>query len=303
MIRHLPISLSEEVREALSQNKGIVALESTLIAHGLPYPDNLKVAFALEEVIRQQGAVPATIAIIDGTLCVGMDKKQIERLTDPKAAVKKISRRDIAYAITAKETGATTISSTMIAAKLAGVKFFATGGLGGVHRGVEQTLDISSDLIELSRTEVAVVCAGAKSILDIPKTLEMLEMLGVPVFGYRTEYFPEFYCAGKHFPLEMQLDSPKAIAETLKMHWALGLSSGVVIAQPVVEDKALPKALVEEWIGDALKEANRDGIEGKHITPFLLKKIATKSDGKAIRTNCALVIENARLAASIAALF
>lgn len=298
----IPIVIKEEVRAALNDRLGVVALESTLISHGLPYPENIEIAQKMENNVREEGAIPATIAILNGAFHIGLDKKSIEYLADPKSTVHKVSRRDIAYTLYSKATGATTVSGTMIGAHLSGIKIFATGGLGGVHRGVEETLDISTDLTELSRTPVAVVCSGVKSILDISKTLEMLETLGVPIFGYKTRYFPEFYCQGNHYPLDMHFDNEENIAEALKIHWSLNLNSGVIIAQNVPQKYALANTLVERWIEEAIAHAHQKNIQGKGLTPFLLKDLGTRSNKTSTQTNCALLLENARTAARIAAI-
>lgn len=297
---NLPLIIHDEVATALTENKAVVALESTVIAHGLPYPDNLTIAKDLDQAVRKEGAVPATIALIHGFIHVGLDSLALERLADPKASARKVSRRDIAFTLSQKILGATTVSATMLLAHYAGIKIFATGGIGGVHRGAEYSMDISADLYELSTTPVAVVCAGAKSILDLAKTLEVLETLGVPVWGYETENFPEFFCRGERYILDMHFDSIYNLAQALKIHWKLGLKNGVVIAQNVPKAFALDPNLIELVIKDALLEADRAHIQGKALTPFLLGKIAQKSEGQSLSANKALLLENARLAAQIA---
>lgn len=296
------IFIHEEVKDALSENRGVVALESTIISHGLPHPENLETALALERIIRSEGAVPATIAIIEGVLHVGLERDQLEALALPNAdsVIHKVSRRDLGYLLANKLTGSTTVAATMIAAERAGIRIFATGGLGGVHRGVETTMDISADLTELSKTAVAVVCAGVKSILDIEKTLEVLETYGVPVIGFGTRYMPEFYCEGWRYPLEAHAQTPDNVADILRAHWGLGLESGVVIAQSPPKETALPHDVVEGWIAEALAAAQQQGIKGKRITPFVLSEVVKRSGGRTLAANIALVKHNASLAAKIA---
>lgn len=296
---NLPFFIQEEVEDALSRGRGVVALESTVIAHGLPYPYNFDTTSAMIAAIREEGSVPALIAIIDGVVTVGMSSALIERLADPKASVLKVSRRDLAYAIAKKAVGATTVSATMLIASMAGIKVFATGGIGGVHRGALESMDISADIMELSKTPVAVVCAGAKSILDIAKTLEMLETNGVPVIGYGSDFFPEFYSVGHKHKLSMRCDTPREAALIARLH--LGMNQGgLVIAQPIDEQDALPPQLVEEIIAHAIIKAQTAHIRGKEVTPFLLAEIARGTKEESIRSNCSLLIKNARLASRIA---
>ncbi len=279
--------------------KPIVALESTIIAHGMPYPRNLEVAHALERIVREGGAVPATIAVMDGKIRVGLDEAALERLARGED-VAKVSRRDLAMVLTTGGVGATTVAATMICAAMAGIKIFATGGIGGVHTDGQDTLDISADLTELGRTNVAVVCAGAKSILDIGRTLEVLETLGVPVIGYRCDAFPAFYVADSGFPVPARLDSPEAIARMLVTKWALGITGGAVIANPIAADAALDAAILDDALTAAHAVADAHGIAGKALTPFLLEAIRRETGGQSLEANIALVMSNAALAAEIA---
>ncbi|HXW60153.1 MAG TPA: pseudouridine-5'-phosphate glycosidase [Myxococcota bacterium] len=295
------LNIHEEVKDALAENRGVVALESTVIAHGLPTPVNIETTLAMMAAIREQSAVPALIAIFDGQVIIGTSSALVERLADKKASIKKVSCRDIAYTIARKESGATTVSATMTIAAMAGIRVFATGGIGGVHRHVESSMDISADLITLSRRPVAVVCAGAKSILDVPKTLEMLETFGVPVVGFGTDYFPEFYSLSNNYRLHMRCDTPQSLSEVVRLHLSLG-QSGLVVAQPIDEQLALPHALMEQHINEAIKKAERASVSGKDLTPFLLKEIASITKEQSIKSNCALLINNARLGAKIARL-
>jgi pseudouridylate synthase len=293
------VRLHSEVADALAEGRPVVALESTIIAHGMPYPQNVDTARRVERLIRTGGAVPATIAVIDGALQVGLDDVLLERLgTAPDVA--KLSRRDLPIALATKRLGATTVATTMIGASLAGIAIFVTGGIGGVHRGAEYSFDISADLTELSRTNVGVVCAGAKSILDLPRTLEVLETLGVPVIGYQTDTFPPFYARTSTLPVDHRAESASEIAAILSAKWALGLDGGVVIANPAPLETALPPDVVEAYITQAISEARATGVRGKAETPFLLKRIAELSQGQSLVTNIALVENNARLGAAIA---
>ena len=293
------LEISPEVQNALCENKPIVALESTIISHGMPYPDNIKFAKEVEDLIRNNEAVPATIAIINGKLKVGLNNEEIEMLAD-SSKVAKVSRRDIPMIISTKKLGATTVATTMIIAELAGISVFATGGIGGVHRGATETFDISADLEELARTNVAVVCAGAKSILDIGLTLEYLETRGVPVLGYKTEKFPAFYCTDSGFKVEYKVDTSKGIAEMLKAKWEIGLNGGVVIGNPVPSDFAMDKEYMDDVIENALSKASAEGIKGKATTPFLLETIKNITKGNSLITNIALAKNNAILACNIA---
>lgn len=291
---------SPEVAAARQTGLPLVALESTVISHGMPWPDNLTTAHRLEAAVRQYGAVPATIAVVDGKVCIGLEPRDLERLARGDEAVQKLSRRDLAIRLCQGGLGATTVAATMVAARAAGIAVFATGGIGGVHRGAQQTFDISADLSELARTPVAVVCAGAKSILDLPLTLEVLETLGVPVLGYATARFPAFYSRDSGLPVDAQVDSPAAIAAICRAHWQLGLQSGVLIANPVPEELAMDPAVAEAAIVQALGEATAQGIRGKDATPFLLARVKALTGGESLKTNVALIESNARLAAQVA---
>lgn len=293
------IQLSEEVQQAQASGQPLVALETTIISHGMPYPQNVATARELEHIIRAQGAVPATIALIDGKICVGLNAAQLEQLGQ-QPDIAKVSRRDFASILAARRTGATTVAATMIAAALAGIRVFATGGIGGVHRGGEQSMDISADLTELARTSVAVVCAGCKSILDIGRTLEYLETQGVPVVGYGSDDFPSFYSRSSGYGVDMRCDDAAEIAAMLRVKWGLGLEGGVIIANPVPEADALPFEEMEKVITLALALAEQNGVRGKDVTPFLLAKIVELTDGRSLKTNIALVRNNARLAAQVA---
>lgn len=295
------LKISEEVRNALEQGKPVVALESTIISHGMPYPDNVKTALTVEKTIRENGAVPATIAIIKGVPTVGLSEEEIERLGKEGTKVVKVSRRDIPVVIAKKLDGATTVASTMIFAETAGIKVFATGGIGGVHRGATETMDISADLEELHQTNVTVVCAGAKSILDLGLTLEYLETKGVPVLGYKTEELPAFFTRKSGFKVDYRMDSPEEIAAAVKAKDALGLSGGMLVANPVPEEYSMDPDKIEAVISEAVEEAKALGITGKKVTPFLLEKIRNVTGGDSLFTNVKLVLNNAALAAKIAA--
>lgn len=292
--------ISEEIKEALANNKPVVALESTIISHGMPYPQNVETALKVEEIVRESGAIPATIAILNGKLTVGLTKEEIDYLGKKGLDVVKVSRRDIPAILAKKEDGATTVASTMIIAALAGVKVFATGGIGGVHRGAETTMDISADLEELAMTNVAVVCAGAKSILDIGLTLEFLETKGVPVIGYQTEELPAFYTRKSGFKVDYKMDTPQEIALALKAKWDIGLNGGIVIANPIPEEFAMDFDTITNAINNAVKEAEEKGIKGKASTPFLLSKVKDITKGKSLDSNIQLVFNNAKLASNIA---
>lgn len=298
MNSEFPILIHEEVKDSLSESRAIVALESTVIAHGLPSPVNIDTTRAMIQAVREQGAIPALIAIIDGVVRVGITSAELERLADDKAPVRKVSRRDIAFTMATKATGATTVSATMAIAARAGIRLFATGGIGGVHRGAATSMDISADIFELAHTPVAVICAGAKSILDVPKTLELLESYGVPVIGFGTDYFPEFYSLSTTHRLCMRCNNAHELSELIKLHLSLK-KSGLVIAQPIDEARALPHALIESHIAEALKKAERAQVCGKDLTPFLLQAIAQSTNELSIAANSALLINNAALAGSI----
>lgn len=294
------LKISEEVRYALEHGKPVVALESTIISHGMPYPDNVKTALTVEKTVRENGAVPATIAIIKGVPTVGLSEEEIEHLGKEGTKAVKVSRRDIPVVIAKKLDGATTVASTMIFAETAGIKVFATGGIGGVHRGATETMDISADLEELHQTNVTVVCAGAKSILDLGLTLEYLETKGVPVLGYKTDELPAFFTRKSGFKVDYRMDSPEEIAAAVKAKDALGLSGGMLVANPVPEEYSMDPDKIEAVISEAVEEAKALGISGKKVTPFLLEKIRNVTGGDSLFTNVKLVLNNAALAAKIA---
>lgn len=294
------IRINEEVRKAIDENKPIVALESTIISHGMPYPENKETALSCERIIREEGAVPATIAIIDGVMTVGLTVDEIDYIARLGKDVVKTSRRDLPIIISKGLTGATTVSTTMYIASLAGIKVFATGGIGGVHRGVEETMDISADLEELGVTPVCVVCAGAKAILDLPRTLEYLETKGVPVIGYQTDYLPAFYTRTSEYKLNYRLDTPKEVADMLKVKWAIGLGGGVLVTNPIPEQYSLDQKVMNDAIDKAIKSMNELGIKGKDTTPYLLKTIVEITGGESLKSNINLVFNNCRLASNIA---
>lgn len=293
------LDISADVEQAHKEGRPVVALESTIIAHGMPYPMNVQTAREVEAIIRHHGAVPATIAILDGKIKIGLSDQELERIAQG-TSIEKVSRRDLAYVLAMQKDGATTVAATMICAHLAKIAIFVTGGIGGVHRGVEETMDISADLTELALTDVAVVCAGAKSILDIGRTLEYLETIGVPVIGYQTDEFPAFYSRKSGSPVNVSLSSPQEIAQVLHTKWALGLQGGVVIANPVPEEHALDDEYIRGIIDAAHEEAKENHITGKKVTPFLLAKIEELTSGLSLKTNIALVKHNAEVGAKIA---
>jgi pseudouridine-5'-phosphate glycosidase len=296
---HQFLSFSPEVANARATGKPIVALESTIISHGMPYPQNVQTAREVEQIIRDAGAVPATIAIIGGKICVGLTEEQLEVLGNSPDAIK-VSRRDLAYVLSQGKLGATTVAATMICAQLAGIKVFVTGGIGGVHRGAETSMDISADLQELAQTNVAVVCAGVKSILDIGLTLEYLETHGVPVVSVGQPGFPAFFTRESGFNADFQLDTAAEQASFIKTKWALGLNGGVVVSAPVPVEEAMPKDEIDAITLRALQEAEENGVTGKKVTPFLLARIKTLTEGRSLKTNIALVKNNARVGAALA---
>lgn len=296
------LTFTDEVRHALDNNLPVVALETTIISHGMPYPQNIEMAKEVEQIIRDNGAVPATIGIMDGKIKIGLSESELEEFATNKS-VEKVSRRDFPYILASGKIGATTVAGTMIAAQLAGIRVFATGGIGGVHREGEITWDVSADLTELAQTGLAVVCAGCKSILDIGRTLEYLETQGVPVVGYRTDKFPSFFARESGFGVDFRLDAPEEVATVMDTKWKLGLDGGLVIANPVPEKDALDHGKIEAVILQALKEAKENGIAGKKVTPFLLSKVKELTEGKSLQTNIALVKHNAAVAAQIAAAY
>jgi pseudouridine-5'-phosphate glycosidase len=293
------LAISPEVRDALAAGSAVVALESTIITHGMPHPQNLQMASEVEAIVRAAGAVPATVAIMGGQIKVGLTTADLEDLAETGMKAAKASRRDVAALLTAKATAGTTVATTMQAADMAGIQLFATGGIGGVHRGAELSFDISADLEELSRTPVAVVCAGAKAILDLPKTLEVLETKGVPVIGYGTDDFPAFWTRTSGLKADRRLETPTAVADLLETQFSLGLG-GVLIGNPIPEADAMEPAYIGTMIERALADADAAGITGKATTPYLLKRIFELTEGKSLVSNIALVKNNARVAAEIA---
>ena len=295
------LSISPEVQEALREGKPVVALESTIISHGMPYPQNVETALRVEQTIRDNGAVPATIAIIGGKLKAGCTPEEIEYLGHKGQAVTKASRRDLPVLIARGADGATTVTTTMIIAAMAGIRVFATGGIGGVHRGAETTMDISADLEELAQTPVMVICAGAKSILDLGLTLEYLETKGVPVIGYGTEELPAFYTRKSGFKVDYRIDTPQELAAAFRAKLDMGLQGGMLVTNPIPEEYSMPPEIINRAIDEAIKEANQLGIRGKQTTPFLLAKVKELTSGDSLASNIQLVLNNARLAALTAA--
>jgi pseudouridine-5'-phosphate glycosidase len=293
------LEIKQEVKEALKEGKPVVALESTIISHGMPYPQNVETALKVEDIVRENGAIPATIAILNGKLKVGLTEEEIEYLGKSKNVIK-TSRRDIPFIVAKGLDGATTVASTMIIAALAGIKVFATGGIGGVHRGAQQTFDISADLQELAHTNVAVVCAGAKSILDLGLTLEYLETHGIPVVGFGTDELPAFYTRRSGFKVDYRLDTAEELAAAIKAKWDLGLNGGLVVANPIPEQYEMDYDAINEAIENALKEADEKEIKGKESTPFLLAKVKEITGGKSLQANIQLVFNNAKVGAQLA---
>ena len=296
------MDISEEIQDSIKEKGPVVALESTIISHGMPFPQNLETALEVESIIRKEGALPATIAVIEGRIKIGLSNLELEQFAQGTKTVK-VSSRDLPLAISQKQDGGTTVAATMICARMAGISIFVTGGIGGVHRGSEKTMDISGDLMELARTNVAVVCAGIKSILDIPRTLEYLETQGVPVIGYRTDEFPAFYTTTSGYSVQSRINTAEEIARCMKVKWELGLDGGLVIANPVLPEDAMDEVVIEEAIAKSLKEASEKGIDGKSVTPFLLERISQLTDGESLKTNIALVCNNALLGARIASAY
>lgn len=293
------LDIHPHVLDALQNNKPIVALESTIISHGMPFPQNLETAKKTEEIVRENGAIPATIAILNGRLKAGLSSEELEHLAKSNSVLK-VSRRDLPYVVANKLDGATTVASTMIIAALAGIKVFVTGGIGGVHRGAGSSFDISADLTELANTNVAVVCAGAKSILDIGSTLEYLETMGVPVYGFQTEDFPAFFTRKSGFKVDYRVDDPGQLAATIKTKWDLGLKGGVVIGNPVPEACEMDESVIAGAIENALDEAAAGDVSGKEITPFLLAKLTELTGKDSLNTNIRLVFNNAKVGAQLA---
>lgn len=296
------LDINPEVKKALELGEAVVALESTIISHGMPYPKNVQTALRVEEIVRENGAVPATIAIMNGKLKVGLTRDEIESL-GKSHDVTKTSRRDIPFILSKGLNGATTVASTMVIASMAKISIFATGGIGGVHRGAQETFDISADLQELAQTDVAVICAGAKSILDIGLTLEYLETQGVPVIGFGTDEMPAFYTSKSGFPVDYRMDAPESIAKALKTKWDIGLKGGAVIANPIPAEFEMDANEINQFIDSAIQEAHTKGIKGKAATPFLLAKVAEMTKGSSLDSNIQLVYNNARIGAQIAVAF
>ena len=296
------MDISEEIQNSIKENGPVVALESTIISHGMPFPQNLETALEVESIIRKEGAIPATIAVLEGRIKIGLSNLELEQFAQGTKNVK-VSSRDVPLVLSQKQDGGTTVAATMICARMAGISVFVTGGIGGVHRGSEKTMDISGDLMELARTNVAVVCAGIKSILDIPRTLEYLETQGVPVIGYRTDEFPAFYTTTSGYSVQSRINTAEEIARCMKVKWELGLEGGMVIANPVLREDAMDEEVIEEAITKSLKEASEKGIDGKAVTPFLLERISQLTDGESLKTNIALVCNNALVGAKIASAY
>ncbi len=296
------LDINPEVKLALEHGKAVVALESTIISHGMPYPRNVETALRVEQIVRENGAVPATIAIMNGKLKVGLTRDEIESLGKSHDVIK-TSRRDIPFILSQGLDGATTVASTMVIASLAKIHIFATGGIGGVHRGAPETFDVSADLLELGQTDVAVVCAGVKSILDIGLTLEYLETQGVPVIGYGTDELPAFYTSRSGFAVDYRIDTPKEIAEALKTKWNLGLKGGAIIANPIPTAYEMDADEINKAIASAIQEAHVKGIKGKETTPFLLAKVTVLTKGSSLDSNIQLVYNNAKIGAQIAVAF
>ena len=293
------LDIKEEVKHALINNIPVVALESTIISHGMPYPENVKMAKKVESIIKGEGAIPATIAIMNGKIKIGLTDEDLEILAKAPD-VKKVSRRDLASIISDKSLGATTVASTMICAEMAGIKFFVTGGIGGVHRGYETTLDVSADLDELAKTNVTVICAGAKAILDLPRTMEYLETKGVSVIGYQTKVLPAFYTRESDIKLSHYVSSASELAEIVYTKDQLNLSGGVLVVNPIPKEDSLDASYINEIIDRAIEESISDGAIGKDVTPYLLKKIVEETKGKSLEANLALVYNNAKVGAKIA---
>ena len=297
------LDVAPEVAAALAEGRPVVALESTIISHGMPYPQNVETALKVEQVIRDNGAVPATIAVLGGRLKAGLSADEIEYLGKKGAGVTKASRRDLAVLVARGEDGATTVTTTMMIAHMAGIKIFATGGIGGVHRGAETTMDISADLEELAQTDVMVVCAGAKSILDLGLTLEYLETHGVPVIGYGTRELPAFYTRHSGFSVDYEIDTPEELARAFRVQHELGLRGGMLVTNPIPEEYSMDANVINAAIDEAIREAAEQGIHGKETTPFLLAKVKELTGGDSLDSNIQLVFNNARLAARTAAAY
>lgn len=294
------LDIAPDVAAAIADSRPVVALESTIVCHGMPYPQNVETACRIQSQLRSSGATPAMIAILDGRLKVGLDAEQIDYLGREGAQITKASRRDIPFLAAFRHDGATTVAATMVIAAMAGIRVFATGGIGGVHRGVERTMDVSADLLELAQTDVAVVCAGVKSVLDIAKTLEFLETHGVPVIGFGTDTVPAFYTRSSGLPVDYRVDTAAEIAVALHMKWSMNLHGGVVVSVPVPVAHAIDPDEIDNIIAESIVDMNQQGIAGKETTPYLLSRIAERTDGRSLATNIELAVNNAQLAASIA---
>lgn len=295
----MKIKISDEVKKAIDNNQPVIALESTIISHGMPYPQNVKTAFEVERIIRENGAIPATIGIIDGEAIIGMSADEIEQF-GKKGGIAKVSRRDLPVVMARNMWGATTVSATMILASLANIEVFVTGGIGGVHKNAQQTFDISADLQELAKTNVTVICAGAKAILDLPLTLEYLETQGVPVLGYKSENLAAFYSTDSGLKLDYAMKDEKEIASVIKNKRDLKLNGGVLVSVPIPREKEIPNEVINKYIDEAINEANKLKVHGKDITPFLLKKIVEETKGESLRANIDLIYNNAKIGAIIA---
>ncbi|MBN2696754.1 MAG: pseudouridine-5'-phosphate glycosidase [Bacilli bacterium] len=293
------LDILPEVKAALENNKPVVALESTIISHGMPYPENIKMAQKTEAIIRNEGSIPATIAIINGKIKIGLNDHDLMTLATAKH-VDKVSRRDFASIIANGGIGATTVAATMFAASLANIRFFVTGGIGGVHRGYETTLDVSADLEELSETNVTVICAGAKAILDLPRTMEYLETKGVPVIGFKTKVLPAFYTRESSIQLQHHVQSPEELAKIISIKDKLGMRGGVLVVNPIPESDSFDKELIDQIIEKAIEQSVKEGVSGKDVTPYLLANIVEKTKGKSLEANLSLVYNNARVGAQIA---
>jgi pseudouridine-5'-phosphate glycosidase len=299
MKSNIYLEIKEDVREALENDVPVVALESTIISHGMPYPQNVEMAKKVEDIIRSEGAIPATIAIMNGKIKIGLTDEDLETLAQ-SPNVNKVSRRDLAKIIAEKSVGATTVASTMMCAEMAGIQFFVTGGIGGVHRGYEHTLDVSADLEELAQSKVNVICAGAKAILDLPRTMEYLETKGVSVVGFQTKVLPAFYTRTTNIPLQAYVETEEALANIIYSKNQLNLKGGILIVNPIPEESSLDSAFINTIIDEAIENSVKDGIEGKDVTPYLLKTIVEKTNGKSLEANLALVYHNAKVGARIA---
>ena len=301
-MNNFKFQLSAEVEKAKKLNKPIVALETTIISHGMPYPDNLSTALDAEKIIREEGATPATIGLVDGKIKIGMSKKEIE-LFSKSSDVTKVSRRDIPIVMSNNSNGATTVAGTILLAKLAGINVMATGGIGGVHRDAENTFDISADLQELSNTDITVVCAGPKSILDIGLTLEYLETMGVPVIGYNTNLLPTFYCHESKFEVDFNYTKPLDIAKVMSNQKNLSLKGGMLVCNPIPKEFSIDSTIIENSINSSMETAKKNNVKGKDLTPFLLQNITSLTKGETLKSNIKLMLNNARLAAKIAISF